>query len=163
MGVGICFAVGSGQEKPFELEILYSRICALLRRSGKMAGQYLSCGGIRIAQNRMMVFARDEEILLSQAEYRILLLLMRGILWKEAALTAGKPIAATLPLTAAAMAAIIKASHMEIRQFLPVAPVLPILIYIAALFFFVGLAYYLGGRRLLRGDLSETLRNDLYH
>lgn len=85
---------------------------------------------------------------------------MRGILWKEAALTAGKPIAATLPLTAAAMAAIIKASHMEIRQFLPVAPVLPILIYIAALFFFVGLAYYLGGRRLLRGDLSEALRND---
>lgn len=64
--------------KPFELEILYSRICALLRRSGKMTGQYLSCGGIRIDQNRMMVFVRDEEILLSQAEYRILLLLMRN-------------------------------------------------------------------------------------
>lgn len=64
--------------KPFELEILYSRICALLRRSGKIAGQCLSCGGIRIDQNRMMVFVKEEEIMLSQAEYRILLLLMRN-------------------------------------------------------------------------------------
>lgn len=62
--------------KPFELEILYSRICALLRRAGKTAEQYLFCDGICIDQNRMMVFYKEEEVNLSQAEYRLLLLLM---------------------------------------------------------------------------------------
>lgn len=62
--------------KPFELEILYSRICALLRRVGKTAEQYLFCDGICIDQNRMMVFYKEEEVNLSQAEYRLLLLLM---------------------------------------------------------------------------------------
>lgn len=62
--------------KPFELEILYSRICALLRRAGKTAEQYLFCDGICIDQNRMMVFYKEEEVSLSQAEYRLLLLLM---------------------------------------------------------------------------------------
>ena len=32
--------------KPFELEVLYSRILALLRRAGNVSEQYLSCGGI---------------------------------------------------------------------------------------------------------------------
>ena len=32
--------------KPFALEVLYSRVQAVLRRSGNVSGQYLSCGGI---------------------------------------------------------------------------------------------------------------------
>lgn len=64
--------------KPFELEVLYSRICALLRRAGNVPEQYYSCGSISIDLNRMMVFCEEEEITLSQAEYELLLLLMKN-------------------------------------------------------------------------------------
>lgn len=64
--------------KPFELEVLYSRILALLRRSGNVAEQYLSCDGIRIDQNRMTVSCDLKEINLSTAEYQLLLYLMKN-------------------------------------------------------------------------------------
>ena len=64
--------------KPFELEGLYSRIQALLRRTGNVAEQYLSCGGIEIDQNRHTVSCHAEEISLSEAEYRLLLYLMQN-------------------------------------------------------------------------------------
>ena len=64
--------------KPFELEVLHSRILALLRRTGNVAGQYLSCDGIRMDLNRHTVFQRLEEIFLSEAEYQLLLCLMRN-------------------------------------------------------------------------------------
>lgn len=63
--------------KPFQLEVLYSRILALLRRTGNVAEQYLSCGGIRIDQNRRTVTCHSEEVLLSAAEYQLLLYLMQ--------------------------------------------------------------------------------------
>lgn len=85
---------------------------------------------------------------------------IKKILWIEALIIAGKPMLLTLPLTALFMAVMIKASYMKISQFLSVAPVLPILIYIAAVFTFVGIAYYIGGKRLMRIDLGEILRND---
>ncbi len=64
--------------KPFELEVLYSRILALLRRTGNVAEQYLSCDGILIDQNRHTVFCHSEEISLSTAEYQLLLYLMQN-------------------------------------------------------------------------------------
>lgn len=64
--------------KPFELEVLYSRILALLRRTGNVAEQYLSCDGIIIDQNRYTVFCHSEEISLSAAEYQVLLYLMKN-------------------------------------------------------------------------------------
>lgn len=62
--------------KPFELEVLYSRMSALLRRTGNVSGQYLSCGSISIDKSRMMVFCGEEEIAVSQGEYQLLMLLM---------------------------------------------------------------------------------------
>lgn len=64
--------------KPFELEVLYARIQALLRRTGNVAEQYLSCAGIIIDQNRHTVSCHSEEILLSTAEYQLLLYLMQN-------------------------------------------------------------------------------------
>ena len=64
--------------KPFELEVLYARILALLRRSGDVSGQYLSCGGITIDQNRRSISCSGEEIGVSAAEYELLLYLMRN-------------------------------------------------------------------------------------
>ena len=64
--------------KPFELEVLYSRIVALLRRSGNAAERYLTCDGIRIDQNRNTVSCHAEEINVSAAEYQLLLYLMQN-------------------------------------------------------------------------------------
>lgn len=64
--------------KPFALEVLYSRILALLRRTGNVAEQYLSCDGIMIDQNRHTVSCHSEEIVLSAMEYQLLLYLMQN-------------------------------------------------------------------------------------
>lgn len=64
--------------KPFELDVLYLRILALLRRTGNVAEQYLSCDGIKIDQNRRTVSRYSEEINLSVAEYQLLLYLMQN-------------------------------------------------------------------------------------
>ena len=64
--------------KPFELEVLYSRICALLRRTSSISECYLSCGEIRIDKSKMVVTYKEKEIRMSQAEYQLLLLLMEN-------------------------------------------------------------------------------------
>jgi len=64
--------------KPFELEVLYSRILALLRRSGQVKETRLFCGQILLDTDKMSVFCEQEEILLSQPEYQLLLLLMQN-------------------------------------------------------------------------------------
>lgn len=64
--------------KPFELEVLHSRMGALLRRAGNLSKQYHSCGSIYIDKCRMMVLHQGEEINVSQTEYQLLLLLMEN-------------------------------------------------------------------------------------
>ena len=64
--------------KPFELEVLYSRICALLRRSKRAAAPVLTCGPVSLDREARMVFCGEEEVSLSQPEYQVLLLLMQN-------------------------------------------------------------------------------------
>ena len=64
--------------KPFALEVLYSRVQALFRRSGNVSGQYLSCGEIAMDVSRRRVTCGAEEISLSAVEYQTLLCLMRN-------------------------------------------------------------------------------------
>ena len=64
--------------KPFELEVLYSRILALLRRSGQTKETQLFCDHLLLDTEKMCVFDEQEEILLSQPEYQLLLLLMEN-------------------------------------------------------------------------------------
>lgn len=63
--------------KPFELEVLYSRIQALLRRCEGVSDQVLCCDEIVLNQSKMTVFSGDAEIALSQIEYQLLLVLLR--------------------------------------------------------------------------------------
>lgn len=63
--------------KPFELNVLYSRIQAVLRRTGNIAEQYLSCAEIVIDQNRRTVSLQSEKIELSAFEYELLLYLLQ--------------------------------------------------------------------------------------
>ena len=64
--------------KPFDLEILSSRISALLRRAKNAPGACLFCGPISIDESRMAVFCGGEEITVSQTEYQLLRLLMEN-------------------------------------------------------------------------------------
>lgn len=67
--------------KPFELEILASRIRALLRRAGQNPKEeegILRCGQIRLDVGKTAVFCGQEEIGLSRPEYGILLILMKN-------------------------------------------------------------------------------------
>lgn len=76
------FACGADDyvTKPFELEILYSRIEALWRRCGHRdnAGSLLQCGGIALDEARQLVTLQGQEVRLGYLEYRLLALLMRN-------------------------------------------------------------------------------------
>ncbi|MDO4324689.1 MAG: response regulator transcription factor [bacterium] len=64
--------------KPFELNILYSRILALLRRAGQTGRTCLICDDVLLDKKKMTVFCGQREITLSQPEYQLLLLLMEN-------------------------------------------------------------------------------------
>ncbi len=85
-------------------------------------------------------------------------------MWKmfciEAFVIAGKPFLITLPLTVLFVQFAVTASYLDPMVFWSEAPILPILIFAAAIVFFVTLAYYIGGKRLLQCDLNEALQND---
>lgn len=97
------------------------------------------------------------------AQYMSIGLTPKGM-WKilgiEALAAAGKPILITLPCTVVFVQYAVRASCLDPRVFWEEAPILPILIFAAAIVLLVALAYYIGGRRLLRCDLGEVLRDD---
>lgn len=64
--------------KPFELEVLYSRIQALLRRTRDSAAQYLSCGDISLDREKRQAYWKTEEVPLSPLEYDLLLTLLQN-------------------------------------------------------------------------------------
>lgn len=85
---------------------------------------------------------------------------MKKLFCIEALVIAGRPIVITVPLTVAAMAFLIRASHLEPVEFFAGAPMIPIVIFMLSVFGFVGLAYFIGGRRMLRCSLADALRNE---
>lgn len=64
--------------KPFELEVLHSRIMALLRRANRTEETRLCCGGITLDTEKVSVHCGQEEVMLSRQEYQLLLLLMEN-------------------------------------------------------------------------------------
>ena len=78
----------------------------------------------------------------------------------EALVLAGRPVLITLILSIVAVGYMLKLSYLNPIIFIRQAPVIPILLFILAIFVFVGLTYYLGGRRVLKSDLIDALRDD---
>lgn len=78
----------------------------------------------------------------------------------EALVIAGRPILITLPLTAAFVVYLTKASFLKLSEVLPEIPVLQIVFFHVVIVVFVALAYYLGGRRAMKNSLVEALRDD---
>lgn len=85
---------------------------------------------------------------------------MRKMFWIEALVIAGRPVLITLPIAVVFVWLMIAASYLNPMEFLAVAPIVPILLFIVSLFGFVALAYYLGGKKILKCNLVEALRTD---
>ena len=85
---------------------------------------------------------------------------MRKMFCIEALVIAGRPLLITLPLTVLSVGFMITASYLNPMEFLVKAPIVPIVMFILAIFGFVSLAYYIGGKRMLNCNLADALRND---
>lgn len=85
---------------------------------------------------------------------------MRKMFCIEALVIAGRPLLVTLPLTVLSVGFMITASYLNPMEFWVKAPIVPIAVFILAIFGFVFLAYYIGGKRMLNCNLADALRND---
>lgn len=85
---------------------------------------------------------------------------MRKIFRIEALVIAGRPVLITLPVTVLFVWFMITASYLNPMEFLSVVPIVPIVIFIAAIFGFVTLAYYIGSKKILKCNLAEALQSD---
>lgn len=62
--------------KPFDLDELYARIRALLRRNEKRASRLLKCGGVELDPAASVVKKDGTQVVLTAREFRLLKLLM---------------------------------------------------------------------------------------
>lgn len=85
---------------------------------------------------------------------------MKKIFCIEALVIAGRPVLITLPITMLAIAFFIKMSYLEPMLFIREIPFVPILLFVLAIFGFVGLAYYLGAKKVIESSLIDSLRDD---
>ena len=130
--------------------MIFGAFCVLLAMIG-IANVFSNTLGF--LRQRKREFAQYMSIGLTPQE-------MRKMFFIEAFVIAGKPLLITLPLTVLFVQFAVTASYLDPMVFWSEAPILPILIFAAAIVLFVALAYYIGGKRLLQCDLNETLRND---
>ncbi|WP_034590339.1 ABC transporter permease, partial [Enterocloster asparagiformis] len=84
---------------------------------------------------------------------------VRRVLALEAFYVCAKPVAVSLLLNIPFVAYCLRASHLMPGEYLANIPVLPIGIFVLSIFLAVGTAYWIGGRRILRGDLVGMLRD----
>lgn len=85
---------------------------------------------------------------------------MRKIFCIEAGCVVGRPVLAALALTTLVIAYMMKTSYMDPTEFIKVAPVFPILLFVLTVFAFTALAYYLGARKIFQVTLADALRDD---
>ncbi len=134
----------------YGMKVIFGAFCVLLATIG-IANVFSNTLGF--LRQRKREFARYMSVGLTPGE-------MRKIFCLEAFAIAGKPLLITLPLTVLFVQFAVSASYLDPIVFWAEAPVLPVVIFAAAIVLFVALAYYIGGKRLLQCDLNETLRND---
>ena len=85
---------------------------------------------------------------------------MKKMFCIEALVIAGRPVLITLPLTLLFVGFMVTASYLNPMEFLKAAPIMPIVIFILVIFGFVALAYYIGGRKIMKCNLIEALQRD---
>lgn len=78
----------------------------------------------------------------------------------EALAMAGCPILIALPIAVIAVGYMLQMSYLETGEFMAEAPLLPIIIFMSAIFGSVALAYYLAWRKVRSISLAEVLRDN---
>jgi putative ABC transport system permease protein len=86
---------------------------------------------------------------------------IKKILCMEALIIGGKPIALTIPLTIAFVIFAATESYINPMEFLESMPIVPLVIFACMIFGCVALAYYIGGRKICKDNIIETLKNDM--
>ncbi|MFP3155442.1 response regulator transcription factor [Lachnospiraceae bacterium ZAX-1] len=64
--------------KPFALEVLFSRILAILRRMGISETSEMYCDRIRLDKDKLMAYYEDKEVQVGSVEYKVLVYLMEN-------------------------------------------------------------------------------------
>ena len=131
-------------------KIVIGAVCALLALIGIANVFSNTLGFIR---QRKREFARYKSIGMTPEG-------MRKMFSIEALVIAGRPVLITMPLTLLLIWFMTTASYLNPMEFWSVAPIVPIIIFIVVIFGFVALAYYLGGRQILKCNLVEALQSD---
>ena len=85
---------------------------------------------------------------------------IRKMFCVEALVLAGRPVLVTLPVLAVISWIFMRVAYLDPALLLRCVPAAPLLAFVLADFAFVGLAYYIGGRTVLRMNLADALRDD---
>lgn len=104
-------------------------------------------------RQRKREFARYMSVGMTQGE-------IKKMFCVEALAIAGRPVLITLPLAVITVGYMLKASYVEAGTFLAEAPIIPIMIFMFAIWGTVAFAYYLGWRNIRKISLAEVLRDD---
>ena len=129
---------------------IFGGFCVLLAMIG--IGNVFS-NTLGFVRQRKREFARYMSVGMTQGE-------IKKMFCVEALTIAGRPILITLPLAAITVGYMLKISYVEVGTFLAEAPLIPIMIFMLAIWGIVAFAYYLGWRNIRKIDLAEVLRDD---
>lgn len=140
----------SNENVIYGMKVILGGFCVLLAMIG-IANVFSNT--LSFLRQRKREFARYMSIGLTPRE-------MKRMFCIEAFVIAGRPLLITAFFTVLFIRFAVTASYLEPMAFWAEAPILPILLFAAAIVLFVALAYYIGGKRLLRCDLNEILRDD---
>ena len=129
---------------------IFGGFCVLLAVIG--VGNVFS-NTLGFVRQRKREFARYMSVGMTQGE-------IKKMFRVEALTIAGRPILITLPLAVITVGYLLKISYVEVGTFLAEAPVIPIMIFMLAIWGIVAFAYYLGWRNIRKINLAEVLRDD---
>ena len=129
---------------------IFGGFCVLLAMIG--IGNVFS-NTLGFVRQRKREFARYMSVGMTQGE-------IKKMFCVEAFTIAGRPILITLPPAAITVGYMLKISYVEVGTFLAEAPLIPIMIFMLAIWGIVAFAYYLGWRNIRKIDLAEVLRDD---
>lgn len=84
----------------------------------------------------------------------------KKVLFMEALIIGLKPILISLPLNVLFIIFAVTASRLQPMEFISRMPVIPLMIFAAVILICVGLAYYIGGKKICRYPIVESLKDD---
>ena len=129
---------------------IFGGFCVLLAVIG--IGNVFS-NTLGFVRQRKREFARYMSVGMTQGE-------IKKMFCVEALTIAGRPVLITLPLAVITVGYLLKTSYVEVATFLAEAPIIPVMIFMLAIWGTVAFAYYLGWRNIRKINLAEVLRDD---